>query len=306
VSRYALAVLGDRSDAEDVTQTTFLNAFRALQRGERPRQPDHWLIAIAHNACRERFRHGQRRPREVAFVEEVSAASVRDDDGPTADELRGALLQLPASQRTALVMRELEGHPYAEIARVLKISAGAVETLLFRARRALREQLEEQLLRRDAVAAITRQAEGRLTRGERAGLRAHLRYCSECSHVARGRRARPATLGGFLPVPSWLFSLFGSGGAGAAGLAAKAAAIVVALAAVGGGVSGRAQPTAVGPKGICTRPRFPLPYARLTGRQAFPPRMYPSQSQAPTYGRRRSDCRPARWAAPTTCPESRL
>ena len=111
VSRYALAVLGDRSDAEDVTQTTFLNAYRALQRGERPRQPDHWLIAIAHNACRERFRNGQRRPREVAFVDEVSAAAVRDDDGPTADELRSALLQLPASQRAALVMRELEGRP---------------------------------------------------------------------------------------------------------------------------------------------------------------------------------------------------
>ena len=72
-------MLGDRSDAEDVTQTTFLNAYRALQRGERPMKPDHWLIAIAHDACRERFRFGQRRPREVVFVEEVSAASMRDD-----------------------------------------------------------------------------------------------------------------------------------------------------------------------------------------------------------------------------------
>ena len=75
VSRYALAVLGDRADAEDVTQTTFLNAYRALQRGERPMKPENWLIAIAHNACRERFRNGQRRPREVVFLDEVSAAA---------------------------------------------------------------------------------------------------------------------------------------------------------------------------------------------------------------------------------------
>ncbi len=248
VSRYALAVLGDRADAEDVTQTTFLNAYRALQRGERPMKPENWLIAIAHNACRERFRNGQRRPREVVFLDEVSGGPVRVDDGPTADELRGALLQLPESQRRALVLRELEGRPYGEIAQALDISVAAVETLLFRARQALREQLEEQLLCRDAVVAISRQVEGGLPRGERASLRAHLRRCPECSHVARSLRARPAALGGFLPVPSWLSSLFargsasavgvsGSSGAGAVGLVAKAAAIVVTGAVVGGGVS---------------------------------------------------------------------
>jgi RNA polymerase sigma factor (sigma-70 family) len=236
VSRYALAVLGDRTDAEDVTQTTFLNAYRALRRGERPVKPDHWLIAIAHNVCRERFRHSQGRPREVVFVDEVSAASVGDDDGPTADDLRSALLQLPASQRTALVMRELEGRPCAEIAQALEISVGAVETLLFRARQGVREQLEEQLLCCDAVVAIVGQAEGRLPRSERASLRAHLRRCPECSRLARSRRARrPAVFGGFLPMPSWLSSLFGSGGA--AGLAAKVAAVVVAGAVVGGGVA---------------------------------------------------------------------
>ena len=237
VSRYALAVLGDRADAEDVTQTTFLNAFRALQRGERPRQPDHWLIAIAHNACRERFRSGQRHPREVAFVEEVGAAAVRDDDGPTADELRAALLQLRPSQRAALVMRELEGRPNSEIASALGLSVSAVETLLFRARQALREQLGEQLLCGEALVAIARQTEGALPRGERAGLRAHLRRCPDCAQVARSRRARRTVLGGFVPVPSWLSSLLGSGGAGGAGLLAKAAAIVVTGAVVGGGVS---------------------------------------------------------------------
>ena len=237
VSRYALAVLGDRTDAEDVTQTTFLNAYRALQRGERPLKPAHWLIHIAHNACLERFRHGQRRPCEVVFVDEASAAPVRDDDGPTVGDLRNALLQLPDSQRAALVMRELEGRPYVEIADALEISVGAVETLLFRARRALREQLEEQLPCGDAIIAIARQADGQLPRRERARLRAHLRGCSECSRSARSRRARPTVLGGFIPVPPWLSSLFGSGGAGAGALVAKVASVVVAGAVVGGGIA---------------------------------------------------------------------
>ena len=52
VYRYALAVLRNQADAEDVTQTTFLNAYRALQKGERPRNPQNCLIAIVHNVCR--------------------------------------------------------------------------------------------------------------------------------------------------------------------------------------------------------------------------------------------------------------
>src|SRR5437867_13025062 len=59
VYRYSLAVLHNEADAEDVTQTTFLNAYRAFQRGERPHTPHNWLIKIAHNeigraSCRER------------------------------------------------------------------------------------------------------------------------------------------------------------------------------------------------------------------------------------------------------------
>ena len=67
VYRYALAVMRNQADAEDVTQTTFLNAYRAFERGERPAKPHNWLIAIAHNVCRQRFRQSARRPNEVSF-----------------------------------------------------------------------------------------------------------------------------------------------------------------------------------------------------------------------------------------------
>ena len=142
VYRYALAVLHNEADAEDVTQTTFLNAYRAFQRGERPHTPHNWLIKIAHNVCRQRFRDTSRRPREVEFDDSHAAATTENPDVPTADEIRRALGFLAFNQRAALVMRELEGRSYAEIADVLDVSVAAVETLMFRARRALREQLE--------------------------------------------------------------------------------------------------------------------------------------------------------------------
>src|SRR5919202_5777891 len=141
VYRYALVVLRNPEDAEDVVQTTFMNAYRAFARGERPRTPQNWLIAIAHNVCRQRFRQQQRRPNELPLDDDVGQA-VAEDDTPSAEDIRRALSHLAFNQRAALVMRELEGRSYAEIADVLEISTSAVETLIFRARRALREQLE--------------------------------------------------------------------------------------------------------------------------------------------------------------------
>ena len=63
VYRYALAVMRNPADAEDVTQTTFLNAYRAyVEKGSRPEKPQNWLIAIAHNVCRQRFRQSSQAP----------------------------------------------------------------------------------------------------------------------------------------------------------------------------------------------------------------------------------------------------
>jgi RNA polymerase sigma-70 factor (ECF subfamily) len=140
VYQYALAVLTNPADAEDVTQQTFLNAFRAYQRGERPLRPHNWLIAIAHNVCRMRWRAASHRPKEVALDEAPEPAANPTDDQPNLDEILQALARLSFNQRAALVMRELEGRSYKEIAQVLDVSVGAVEALLFRARRHLRLQ----------------------------------------------------------------------------------------------------------------------------------------------------------------------
>ena len=111
---YALGVLGSSADAEDVTQTTFLNAYRALKGGQRPRTPRSWLFAIAHNVCRQRFRQAARRPREVELHD--AFAVEEETDAPSAHDIARALQSLPFTQRSALVMRELEGRSQGEIA----------------------------------------------------------------------------------------------------------------------------------------------------------------------------------------------
>jgi RNA polymerase sigma-70 factor (ECF subfamily) len=237
VYRYALAVMRNPADAEDVTQTTFLNAYRSfVEKGKRPEKPQNWLIAIAHNVCRQRFRQSARRPSEVAFEDDI-ADTIVDDETPTGEDIRRALGHLAFNQRAALVMRELEGRSYAEIAEILDLSTSAVETLIFRARRALREQLEGSLTCGEAEFAISRQLDGRLPRQERGQLRAHLRECSECAAFARRQRAQRGALKSLalVPVPGSLSSFFGGGGAAVGtGLALKAAGAVTAGLVIGG------------------------------------------------------------------------
>jgi RNA polymerase sigma factor (sigma-70 family) len=147
VYQYALAVLSNPADAEDVTQQTFLNAYRAFKNGERPHAPHNWLIKIAHNVCRMRWRQSSRRPQEVA-LENAAEPARADEDKPSLDDVLQALARLPFNQRAAVVMREVEGRTYADIAEVLGTTVPAVEALLFRARTNLRA-------RRKALGVLT-------------------------------------------------------------------------------------------------------------------------------------------------------
>src|SRR5881394_4410744 len=71
VYHYALALLRDPADAEDVTQTTFMNAYRAFKRGEEIEKPQNWLIKIAHNVARSRYARTTRRVREVPLEDHL-------------------------------------------------------------------------------------------------------------------------------------------------------------------------------------------------------------------------------------------
>jgi RNA polymerase sigma factor (sigma-70 family) len=138
VYHYALALLRNPADAEDVTQTTFLNAYRAYQRGIEIEKPHNWLIKIAHNVARTRYARAGRRVKEVPLEDHVEQLAVPEAEQPDVVGVLRALGRLPFNQRAALVMRELEGRTYAEIADTIGVSVSAVEALIFRGRKSLR------------------------------------------------------------------------------------------------------------------------------------------------------------------------
>lgn len=130
--------LRDPHEAEDVTQTAFLQAYGSVLRGRRPERPRAWLLTIADNLRRRRFQRSQGRPRHVP-LDQVEVAA---PETPSATELGAALGELPPQQRSALVLREVAGLSYEEIAHRLGVTVGSVQMLLFRARRSMRERLD--------------------------------------------------------------------------------------------------------------------------------------------------------------------
>ena len=217
VYRYTYAVLGNHADAEDVTQTTFVNALRALERGEMPQEPSHWLTVIAHNLVRQRWRQAANRPALVELETDVPDAP-EDDEEFELEELVRALQRIPETQREAIVMRELEGRSYREIATVLGLSTSALETLLFRARRSLADELENVVTCQSAELSISKLQDGRLSRKERRRLDEHLADCPDCTRLAAAQQRRRRAFKGLalLPLPIGLALFKGAPSAAAA------------------------------------------------------------------------------------------
>ena len=139
--RYCTRMLSDER-AEDVVQQAFLRALAAMRRDERPLDLKPWLYTIAHNAAlnalRERSLPSDSLEEEIDGVERPEQAFERREGLRSVIAAVGAL---PQRQRDALVLRELEGRSYDEIARELGVSDGAVRQLLNRARTTLRARL---------------------------------------------------------------------------------------------------------------------------------------------------------------------
>jgi RNA polymerase sigma-70 factor (ECF subfamily) len=137
------SLLRDRNEAEDAVQQTFLSAQRALAKGSSPREPAAWLAAIARHECFVRVRERMREPLPIdaeptAFGADAYAAAASRYEVAT---LREALADLPRAQREAILLRELRGLSYDEVARALSVTTAAVESLIFRARRTLQGKL---------------------------------------------------------------------------------------------------------------------------------------------------------------------
>ena len=144
---FCLSRLGSREEAEDAGQTTFLNVQRGLGRGVVPEYELAWLFKIAQNVCHNRHQSTSRRGRVEAThdLDALQDVIASPDRSPAVSlgELTQALGAIPMRQRRALLLREFQGYSYEEIASELGISVAAVETLLFRARRAIAQQLEQ-------------------------------------------------------------------------------------------------------------------------------------------------------------------
>jgi RNA polymerase sigma-70 factor (ECF subfamily) len=142
---YCLRQLGSREEAEDAVQATYLNACRSLLSGFEPDVAQAWLFKVAQNVCLTRQRSTWRRrrierPEDIQEIEEFIPSPHEPGD-----ELLGidvALASLPEQQQRAILLREWQGLSYREVAAEMGVTQGAVETLIFRARRSLAAALE--------------------------------------------------------------------------------------------------------------------------------------------------------------------
>lgn len=146
--RTALRLTGRPHDAEDLVQETYLRAWRSLHTYRPGTNPKAWLFRILHNAHIDRFRASSRTVPTVDELEGQDPAFVVHEtpetlvmDGLMDAEVRQALGEIPTVFRACLILADLEGFSYQEIADILGIPRGTVMSRLFRGRRAMRRLL---------------------------------------------------------------------------------------------------------------------------------------------------------------------
>jgi RNA polymerase sigma-70 factor (ECF subfamily) len=146
--RFTDRMLGNRAEAEEATQEVFLKMISKADQYDGRASVASWLFAIASNACRDRLRRSMRRPTvPLELVAEAptpgAPADARLVERERRAAVRRALSKLSDEQREALVLARYHDMPYAEIARTLRISEGAVKTRIFRAMETLKETFAE-------------------------------------------------------------------------------------------------------------------------------------------------------------------
>ncbi|MEO6323159.1 MAG: sigma-70 family RNA polymerase sigma factor [Thermoanaerobaculia bacterium] len=151
VFRLAYRLMGNEEDAEDVVQESFLKAYRSLSRFEGKSMFGSWLFRITTNCALDALR--RKKPLESKSLPLPDPDSARElvshSPSPERDvtgkqmarRVSGAMERLSQSERTAFVLRHLEGRPIAEIAQTLGIRAGATKNTIFRAVAKLRAEL---------------------------------------------------------------------------------------------------------------------------------------------------------------------
>ncbi len=278
-------MLASREDAEDVLQEVFAAAFSAMLADDRPINVRPWLYRIARNRCLNHLR------RQTAVGVDSMDIHLADHGSTTADkvhkreefrELVGDVQTLPETQRTALLLREIDALSYEQIAEAMDTTVPAIKSLLVRARVSLAEAAEARRLSCEEVRfELGEVAEGLLRRSP--PIRRHVRECDRCRAFDKQLGATNRALAAVFPVGPLLllkkFLVAQSGAAGAAGAAGSGAAATGAAAGAGSalsaGLSAVATKTAAGlaAAAIVTAGAVEVDHARDTrqGSGAAPP-----------------------------------
>src|SRR5580704_8873316 len=236
-------LLGSREDAEDVLQEVFSAAFNAILDDDRPINVRPWLYRIARNRSLNHLRRIQAVGVDSMDIHLSEHGATTADKVHEREEFRmlvGDIQGLPETQRTALVLREMDALSYEQIAEAMETTVPSVKSLLVRARVSLAEAAEARLLTCEQVRIeLAEVAEG-LQRRPGALVRRHLRACDRCSTFKGQLNETSKQLAAVLPIGGFfllrklaILHIGHSAGAGA-GSSASGASAAGQAAAVGG------------------------------------------------------------------------
>jgi RNA polymerase sigma factor (sigma-70 family) len=262
-------MLGSQEDAEDVLQEVFAASFNAICADDRPINARPWLYRIARNRCLNHLRRPQPAGQDSMDVFERDGGTTTADTVHKREEFRHIVAdvqELPETQRTALLLREIDALSYEQIAEAMDTTVPSVKSLLVRARVALAEAAEARLLTCSEVRLELGQVAEGITRSS-APVRRHLKGCERCRKFKGELRNTSRALAALYPIGPLLFmkklwvAKIGAGagasaamtsgggaaaGAGVAGATAAAAGGITAGGAVSAGISTVASKAAAG------------------------------------------------------------
>jgi len=242
-------MLGSTEDAEDVLQEVFVNAYKAMLADEREINLRPWLYRIARNRSLNHLRKPTADAQESMDMIPAVEASSTAEKVHNREEFRQLLTdvkKLPETQRSALLLREMDALSYEEIAAAMDTTVPSVKSLLVRARISLAEASQARLLTCGEVRVeLSEAAEG--LRKVSGPIRRHVRECDECADFRSQVRSNGKVLAALSPVGPLIalkgfiaskLGLGGGAGAGAGGAAATAGAGAAGAGAAGAGAVG--------------------------------------------------------------------
>jgi RNA polymerase sigma factor (sigma-70 family) len=220
--RYCYSILRDAEDAADALQNTMAKVLHALPGEKREIALKPWLYRIAHNEAIEILR--RRRPHaELREATHLAGPALEEhsEQRRRLGELVRDISTLPERQRGALLMRELSGLSYGEIAQAFATTSAVAKQSVYEARVGLRDRAEGREMDCATVQSAISARDGRVLRGRR--IRSHLRSCSICRAFDESIASRRRDLASLVPAmpaaaaTSLLHGLIGGAGHGAGG-----------------------------------------------------------------------------------------